>query len=434
MNRRTFKLLLFFAIIVLTLCRVTNILASRYYRLLEKEQKIFLGLRGLDSLAAIEYLNLESATERARYYENFWSSKPQSARREFEKRIDYAYRKFGKYAPLSDDRIPIYVKYGAPTVREEITPQKKIAFKIKESVKPAEIWTYDNYGRMFDFVRFVRAYKLIAVSEFGEGLKIPYLEEIGIDTTLPKKSFGKMDFDVTIGRFRQRRNLTRLEIYITVMLEDTTSLIFWRQIKVLDLNDSLIQSKSDFLKPRQAEQGTFFDETNLWLSPDKYRLEITITNLRDGCSKTKVETVNLIDYQDDAKEISDLIYAMVIDDAFTHQKFEKPVGRVIPLTNSIFPIHRPFYLYTEVYNLKTEGGEHHIKTIYEIYNKQKMRKEIVDIMSEDHIGPSSVAYLAAKYHPMDLKPGSYLIVLRVKDMLSGKERNAVNEFQLLETY
>jgi len=42
-----------------------------------------------------------------------------------------------------------------------------------------------------------------------------------------------------------------------------------------------------------------------------------------------------------------------------------------------------------------------------------------------------VAYLAAKYHPMDLLPGRYLIVTKDKDLLSGKERTAIGEFELV---
>jgi len=413
-------------------CSAVNIFAARYYRLLEKERKIFLGLKGLDSLAALEYLNLDSPAERAEYYKNFWSGKPETDRQEFEERIEYAYNKFGRHAPLSDDRIPVYVKYGPPSIREEITPQKKIAFKVKEVVKPAEIWTYNNYGKMFDFVRFVRAYELIAVSTFGESLKVPYLEEIKSDTITAAQAEGILNFDVASGKYRQRKNLTRLEIYISVMIEDTAGVLFSREIKIFNAKDSLIQSRSDLLKPKGGRSENFFDEVDFWLTPDEYHLEITLHDLKNQKSGTKTKTVNLLDYQNDAKEISDLIFARVIDDAFTHKKFEKPVGRVIPLAKSIFPVYLPFYLYAEIYNLKTEKGEYHIKTIYEVYNKQKMRREIVDIMIEDHIGLSSTAYLAAKYHPMDLKPGYYMIVLRVKDMIGGKECTAVNEFKLTE--
>jgi hypothetical protein len=72
-----------------------------------------------------------------------------------------------------------------------------------------------------------------------------------------------------------------------------------------------------------------------------------------------------------------------------------------------------------------------VRTTYEVYNKEKMRQEIVDVMIKDWIEPGNVAYLGAEYHPMDLIPGNYIIVLKVKDLVSGKERSAIAEFRLV---
>ena len=72
-----------------------------------------------------------------------------------------------------------------------------------------------------------------------------------------------------------------------------------------------------------------------------------------------------------------------------------------------------------------------VRTTYEVYNKERMRQEIVDVMFKDWIEPGDVAYLGTEYHPMDLAPGNYIIVLRVKDLVSGKERSAVAEFKLV---
>jgi hypothetical protein len=408
----------------------SNIFAARYYRLLEKERKIFLGLRGIDSLSAEEYINLPSATERAQYYENYWAGND-NAREQFEVKSEYAYRQFGKYAPLADERIPVYVKYGPPFQREIITPQKKITIKTEEAVKPAEIWTYKADGIIFDFLRIGRAYKILVTSEFGERVRVPYLKEIDEDSMVTVKSTASLDFKVATGRFRQKLNLTRLEIYITVDIEDTTGAKFFRHIRVYDENDSLVDEKQHIVIPQENARGTFFDQVNFWLAPEKYYLEIELFDIKNehvGCKRVDVD---LIDYLDDTKEISDLIPAKLIDEAFTHEKFNKPVGRVIPLTNPVLPVHSPFYFYTEVYNLETKDGLHRLRTTYEVYNKAKMRREIVDVMLRDWIEPGDVAHIGARYHPMDLGPGYYIIVAKIIDLLSGKERTAVTEFQLV---
>jgi hypothetical protein len=94
-------------------------------------------------------------------------------------------------------------------------------------------------------------------------------------------------------------------------------------------------------------------------------------------------------------------------------------------------VHRPFYFYSEAYNLDTKDGLHRVRTTYEVYNKEKMRQEVVDVMIKDWIEPGNIAYFGAEYHPMDLVPGNYIIVLKVKDLISGKERSAVTEVRLV---
>lgn len=431
MKVRSLYRLLFTFLLASATCAVVNIFAARYYRLLEKERKIFLGLRGIDSLAAIEYLHLETATERAQYYEGFWSGKMIEEREQFEERIEYAFHEFGRHAPLSDDRIPVYVKYGPPSRREEITPQKKIAIKEKENVKPAEIWTYRKQGLTFDFVRLTRAYIAVAQSEFGDNVIIPHLSEMDSDTAFTLEDPGVFDFQMTTGRFRQKKNLTRLELYFTLTLEDTTDIRIERYVEVFDREDELVQERNDLLHATGSASGMFFDEVNFWLEPAEYRLEITFKDITRNRTGRRTLWVDLIEYQNDAKEISDLIPARLIDNAFTAEKFDKPVGRVIPLTEIIVPVHQPFYFYAEVYNLETKDGMHQLRTTYEVTNKQKMRREIVDVMIRDQIEAGDVAYLAAQYHPMDLAPGSYIITLRVTDLINGKEKTAISEFELI---
>jgi GWxTD domain-containing protein len=414
------------------LCGVTNIFSAKYYRLLEKERRLYLGLRGIDSTAAVEYISLESATERAHFYEQFWKEKTAEERTEFEERCEFAFHHYGKFAPLSDDRIPIYAKYGPPTRREEITPTKNIAIKTSEKVNPAEIWTYNKEGLIFDFVRFTRAFELISMVQFGDTVKIPFLEEFPVDSIIRVDAPGMLDFSITAGRFRQKKNLTRLEIYMTINLPDTTNTMIMRTIHVYDVDDSIVQMERHMLKPVNGIAGPFFNEVNFWLDPEDYRIEIEVIDGKNSLIGKEILWSSLIDYQDDAKEISDLVPALLLDKSYTHEMFEKPTGRVIPLTRPVVPVFHPFYFYAEIYNLETEEGLHRIKTTYEITNKEKMRREVVDVMIKDHVDVGDIAYLGAIYHPMDLSAGHYIITLKALDLISGQERTAVSEFELVK--
>lgn len=410
-----------------------SILGAKFYRLLEKERKIYLGLRGIDSVAAYQYLNLPSATERKVFYDQYWQGRDEE-RSEFEKRVDFAFKEFGKYAPITDDRIPIYVKYGNPTRRYIITPEKKVGIVTREIVRPAEIWTYKNEGIEFDFIRLTRAYKIIAKTEFGDKVVIPYLKD---DTsrvqTLDTVPIGKLNFDVTFGRFRQQRDLVRLEIYTRLEIDDTTDCKISRSIKVYNQADSLVTEKMNVVIPQGSDKGFFYDGINIWLTPQKYSVIIEYINLKSKLWGKKEFTVDLLDYKDDAKKISDMVFANLIDESLSDEKFFKPVGRVMPMVHSTLPVSNPFYIYHEVYNLKVQDGQHLLRVDYEIYNKEKMRKEIIDVMSQTKSSEGDVAYIAAKYHPMDLPPGNYIIVAKTTDLLSGEQFSTLGEFRLEKT-
>ena len=419
---------IFFALSLMFVYCSVNIFAARYYRLFEHERVLYLGLRGIDEAAAIEYLNLDSAGERKRFYDNFWAGRDEE-RQLFEERSAYAFKHFGGNAPLSDDRIQVYVRYGEAR-KEIITQEKMIGVQSSVSVRPAEIWTYQKEGLIFDFVRMARAYELISTSEFGDRVAVSYLREVASDTAVEVQSDQPLDFVMSYGRFRQQKNLTRLEIYLSVDVYDTNGLSLYRGIKVFNRRDSLINNTRHILMPQYGRSASFVDEINLWLKPEEYRVEVELVDLKEKRSARKEFSVNLIEYQDDVKEISDLIPVRLIDRGFTHEKFEKPVGRVIPLLETDLPVHKPFYFYSEAYNLETKDGLHRVRTTYEVYNKERMRQEVVDVMIKDWIESGNIAYLGAEYHPMDLAPGNYIIVLKVKDLISGKERSAVTEVRL----
>jgi hypothetical protein len=407
-----------------------NIFAARYYRLLEYERIWYLGLRGIDTTAAATYLNLESTKERTTFYDDYWAGKDDE-REQFEERSKYAFRQFGGNAPLSDDRIPVYVQHGEAR-KEIITQDKKIGVQPSIRVRPAEIWTYQKEGLIFDFVRMARAYVLISRAEFGDGVVIPHLKEVAADTAFDSEYENSLDFSMSHGRFRQQKNLTRLELYLGVVLDDTSGFTFFREIKVFNRRDSIVSHTRHLLVPEGADSGRFVDEVNLWLKPEQYRVEVKLVDMKNQLTGTKELSVDLIEYQDDVKEISDLIPVSLIDKSFTHEKFEKPVGRVIPLLETDLPVHKPFYFYSEAYNLDTKDGLYRVRTTYEVYNKERMRQEVVDVMIKDWIEPGNIAYFGAEYHPMDLVAGNYIIVLKVKDLISGKERSAVTEVRLTE--
>lgn len=406
----------------------------RYYRLSESEKKIFLGMRGVDSSAAYRYLDLKNSADRVLLYDSIWSGREEE-RRKFEERIDFAFREYGRYEPLLDDRIPIYAQNGIPTDRAIYTPQKLQISAAREAVKPAEIWTYKLTGLEFDFVKIGRAFHLIARTEFGERVQIPFLAEESTAVDLEAHLvLGDRVFNLSCGRFRQEKDLTRLELYADLNLPDTSGVSFRRGVRIYEsMTERQVEGSYRLLRPQGGVKGLFHDEVNIWLKPGIYRIVYELFDEQKNgpaSSGRKELTVDLLEYAEGAKEISDLIPARLIDRGFTDERFRKPAGRLIPLIGQVMPVNQPFYFYHEVYNLGMKDSLHQLRTSYEVYNKDKMKKEIIDIMIQDDVGKGDVAYLAMKYHPMDLPPGHYIIIARDTDMLTGKERSTLYEFEL----
>jgi len=404
-------------------------LAARYYRLTDKEKKTFLGFKATDSSLAATYLDLTSASERASFCDAYWQGNEEK-RSEFEERTDFAFREFGRYEPLNDDRLPVYIKYGMPTDRTVYNQQKMMMSASKEIVKPAEIWTYKSIGIEFDFVQEFRAFKNIAMTEFGEQAKINYLNEDTTESNMTAESTGVLDFDLTFGRFIQEKGLTRVELYLNIEIADT-SLLFLQVTEVYDRrNDSLVYESRRSLKSVGEGAGIYYDELNLWLEPRQYRAVYRLYDLKNRKVGKKDLNLNLLEYAEEAKKISDLVPAILIDNFATVEKFRKPPGRFIPLAKNTFSVHKPFYLYHEVYNLETDDSLHQLRTTYEVYNKVKMKKEIVDVMIQEEIGKGRTAYLTTKYHPMDLPAGKYMIISHDTDIMARKECAAIFEFEL----
>ncbi len=404
---------------------------SRFSRLTSDERKTFIGLRARDSLAATAYLNLATTGERLSYYTNYWRDR-ETEKKDFERRCEYAFREFNRYNLLNDDRIPVYVVYGHPTNRILYAGKDLILLPGSVIIKPAEVWTYENEGYEFDFLKIKKGYAMIARSEFGRRVPVPCLRE---DTTASGRdhdSSGVLDFDIADGRFRQSEGLTRFEIYLNFNLEDTLGHVLRRVITIFDaMSDTLVMAKRDYLRPVNSDRGTFYDEINFALEPRKYRVRIELRDLKDGRSGSRELNVDLLEYASDVKEISDLILSVLIDTVRMEGEFDKPLGRMIPCATAVFPVRTPFYFYHEAYNLSTANGGYELNTTYEIYRKEGMKQEILDILIQDVTGAGTMACLSAKYHPFNLPAGAYIIIAKDMDKQSGKVRTAIAEFTLV---
>ncbi|MEO0226353.1 MAG: hypothetical protein ABIL05_05320, partial [candidate division WOR-3 bacterium] len=217
-----------------------------------------------------------------------------------------------------------------------------------------------------------------------------------------------------------------------VELPDTAATLLIKEINIYDEHRVRVDSIYSRLVPRGAKSGFFVDQINVLLIPRVYDVEIALTALPGGERMVKKLKIDLLEYADDRKMVSDLVKASLIDDGWTAVKFAKPSKtRLIPLPLRATSVAQPIFFYHEVYNLGlNEEGNHRIKTKYRIVEKISKKEQLVDFVEKIEEDIGTTAYVAVKYHPMNLPPGQYLVVAETQDLILGQTFYSMLEFAL----
>ncbi len=405
-----------------------------FWSLTEPEKKYYFGMLSIDSASARQYLNLEYAAERKQMLERYWQGR-EAEWTEFQSRVDYAEKTFGRHGIVNDDRARLHIRYGPPSERTIVeSRRRRISLTAILEARPVEVWIYRNSNREFDLVKSAGGnFKVIAGTRTGDSLAVAWLEAVADSIARRRQCPARIDtFDVAIGRFRQRKGLTRLEVYIGVALPDTSQVCLDREVRVIDQSGEVVASESGPIVPRGAPVGYFVDQVNFLVVPRQYRVEVAVSAGPGGNRLVQSFIVDLLEYAGDLKLVSDLVKASIIDDGFTADKFVKPAKpRLIPCPGRVTPVGQPFYFYHEVYNLAVNAeGNHRIKTGYRIFEKTTRQEQIVDYVEKDEEDVSATGYIAAKWRPMNFPPGRYLVVAETHDLIVDRKVQTILEFEL----
>lgn len=415
-------------------CRTSFEMPPLFWILTEPEKQYYFGMLSIDSAAARRYLNLEYPAERTQMLEVYWRGR-EAEWMEFRSRVGYAEKTFGKHGIVNDDRARLYIRYGPPSERTVVeSKRKRISLTAILEARPVEVWIYRNSSREFDLVKSAGGnFKVVAASRTGDSVAVAWLEAVPDSMARGRQSTPVITaFDVSIGRFRQKKGLTRLEIYIGVDLPDTSGVVLDRDVKIVDQSGQVVDRDTAVVLPRGAPAGYFVDEVNFLVQPRRYKIEVAIRARPDGERMVKNFEVDLLEYAQDLKLVSDLVQASIIDDGFTADKFVKPAKpRLIPCPSRGTPVGRPFYFYHEVYSLAINAeGNHRIKTSYRIFEKTTRQEQIVDYVEKVEEDVSATGYIAAKWRPMNFPAGRYVVVAETHDLIVDRKVQTILEFEL----
>lgn len=426
MRRFHYRAPLFFTIFLVSFCGQFKTLSRA--DLLNPEEKLeYLILKSLDPDAAKQYLTLASSQSRADYRNWFWQNRSGTEHAIYLARANKAKELFGSIDLLNDERVITYIRYGPPR-REEYMPKPLTTDTGTIFVNPAEIWTYDSLGIQIDFVKTGTGFRQVGQSRFGRNWFPPALEPVdyGKPPPPPPPDYRPLNFALALYRLSQHNDSVVVEIHYGIARNDPALIsgkqnLFYIELKLNSRRYSTV-SKGWFGCTPDSQVSFVVGRQTLILPVDIYSVTATATTL-DGKNRAEInKELNLIDYVRRTQPCSDIIFYTLVDSTFQSPQFERgDWRRVVPLLPLEIKTGSTCYLLYEIYNLTVDSlNQHRIEATYEIVDLTTKQAVVIPTPTRFIAGTGTTGTAVERLHTMDLKPGEYLIIARVRDLNSGK--------------
>jgi len=411
-------------------------------RLTPDEKLDYLALASISPDAGRQFLSTTGPAARAEFLDWFWQGRKDSlpARQTYESRARQARSFFGQIDLLNDDRVKTYIRFGPPH-RESYEPEPVRSDTLTLLVNPAEIWTYDSAGFQFDFVKTGTAYRQVGESRFGPAVMYPSLEEVdlGRPVPAPRADAVSAGLAVSLSRMGQFSDTVAVEVAYGIDLparlagQELYHVAISATGRRTDLRVSTgfwtaVTNPDEVPGARLAVGRQVFN-----LAADVYDLTVTAVSADSARYSTVTRTLNLIDYIKRVQPSSDLAFYFLADSTFQSPQFEaRGWRRLVPLVTDEVSPGQSFYAVFELYNLDTDqGGRHRVEADYDIIEQQTSQLAVVPTPTRFAAGDGPTAVIVERVHTMDLRPGSYLLVARCKDLESGREVSVTGQFRIV---
>ncbi|MGQ9708263.1 MAG: hypothetical protein ACUVUR_05250 [bacterium] len=405
---------------------------------LNPEEKIeYLILLTVDPTAAKEYLNLPLGS-RKDFLDWFWQGRSLAEHEQYFNRAVKAKELFGRLDFLGDERIPVYIRYGPPR-REEFTPRPVANETLCLFVNPAEIWTYDSLGLQFDFVRKEVGFKQVGVSRFGSAWFPVALEEVDYGRPpQPGPTPEKLDFFIAIYRLGQQQDTVEVELHYGIALNqrlfpvDEQSLVYC-EFQFQSRRNGTWNSAGWFGFRPDTTEGLVVGRQTFFLPADIYQVTARAVT-RDGNALALRRTeLNLIDYLRRSQPCSDIVFYSLVDSHFQSPQFQRrDWRRVVPLVVPEVRGGSTFYILYEVYNLSTDYlNRHRVEAEYEIMDLSTRQLAVIPTPRRFITATGTTGTGLERIHTMDLNPGNYSLLVRVKDLNSERAVSLTTLFRVL---
>lgn len=447
MNMRPCAITLLAALAVALGCASTKV----WQRWPTEEQKRYFGLSCIAGDSALaEYRSLDRI-EQENWCRSFWAQPHDGiSRDEHTRRTDYVWQEFGGAQCYRDDRARIYLRHGEPADRWRnqktwrYLSSKQLAGGSMTRERPWEIWQYPDQGLYFDFIEFNQAYRIWATVRLDRRHPLAFFDT-GRSPAAPLPPAGgegpvQRSLESRWARFKSASapGKVRWELYWRVPVEAVRD---GQAAVAFVLTDAMGKRTADTIRydviiPTDSLPEPYaFGQRNLDLDPGRYRMEIAVRTGGGAVYRSQSEA-ELVAYRPGIRECSDVELALLQDTTLISTDFQKgKYKRVIPHVADELPVRQPYFVYYEVYNLRTDGkGDHHVLV------RLQMFQAGTDTLTERPFATGEFTYEepGTEFHgchciyPRDLGAGEVYLLISVEDRLSGRVTKLIRTFRLME--
>jgi hypothetical protein len=408
-------------------------------RLNPEEKLEYLILRTLAPEAGEQYLTLSSAPARQDFLNWFWQSRGEAEHRLYRERAEKARELFGRLDLLGDERVGVYIRYGPPR-REEFAPRPVENETLRLFVNPAEIWTYDTLGLQFDFVKKGVGFKQVGFSRFGRAWFPPAFEPVdyGRPAPIPAPGAKPLEMAIALYRLSQQQETVMVELHYgvnpkSISGEPGGSCLLNFEFRFESRRFGTITRSGWFGAVVDTGEQLIVGREIFYLPAEIYQVRVRAVNTDGSVAGESYAELNLVDYVRRSQPGSDILFYALVDSVFQSPQFVRTEWRrVVPLVVPAVKSGSTCYILFEIYNLLTDSlNRHRAEVTYEIMDLSTRQLAVIPVPSRFITGTGTTGVALERIHTMDLNPGSYLLIARVRDLNSGRESSLTARFRIL---
>jgi hypothetical protein len=290
----------------------------------------------------------------------------------------------------------------------------------------------------------------VGESKYGPHAVMPALEPVELARSVPefRSDARPLGLEVSLGRLGQHGDSVEVELAFGITLRTILAEFQPQSQPLINVTIDLAPRakgtpahRSSWVSCAMPPDTTTVDfavgRAVFTLPADIYTFTVTAITADGEAASRKVQDLNLIDYTRRNQPVSDVLFYSLVDSASQSSQFDRrDWARAVPLVVPRVRSGQSFYVLYEIYHLGQDStGNHNAQVNYELIQRETREKAVLPAPRRYITGAGPTGVAVERIHTMDLKPGPYLLISRVTDMLhppdASPSASVTAEFEIL---